>query len=195
VVVVDSISASFNSLPPDFTARCVEGDVLEQDVLHRAGIEKADAIAIMTNSDALNAVVGSIAKNIYHIPTVVVRNYDPRLRQMFECFGLQVVSSTSWGAQRVDEMLQHSDLHMVFSTGNGEVEVYEIGVTEKCNGHRLAELLGEGCVPISLTRAGKASLPDCDGLLQTGDIIHFSATFDGIKAVRERMLCADPKEA
>jgi trk system potassium uptake protein len=195
VVVVDSMSAAFNTLPSDFTARCVEGDVLEQDVLHRAGMDKADAIAIMTNSDALNAVIGAIAQKIYHVPTVVVRNYDPRLRDMFESFGLQVVSSTSWGAQRVEEILQHSDMRMVFSAGNGEVEVYELGVNANCNGHQLAELLGEGCVPISLTRAGKAILPDCDDILQTGDIIHFSATFEGISAVRERMRCAGTKEA
>jgi len=42
---------------------------------------------------------------VYHVPNVVVRNYDPRWQPLHEAFGLQVVSSASWGAQRMEELL------------------------------------------------------------------------------------------
>ena len=129
VSVIDNVPASFNNLPADFQGRLNEGEALSQDVLHRAGIEKADAVAAVTNSDALNAVVAYVAKTVYKVPNVLARNYDPRTREIFESFGLQTVSSTSWGAQRMEELIFHSDVRTVFSAGNGEVELYEVVIT------------------------------------------------------------------
>jgi branched-chain amino acid aminotransferase len=45
VAIVDAIPEAFNILPVDFRGRLIEGDALNQDVLHRAGIEHADALA------------------------------------------------------------------------------------------------------------------------------------------------------
>ncbi len=45
---------------------------------------------------------------------------------IIEAFGLQTVGSTSWGAQRVEELLMNPSQRMVYSAGNGEVEVYEV---------------------------------------------------------------------
>jgi trk system potassium uptake protein TrkA len=39
---------------------------------------------------------------------------------------------------------------------------------------------------VSLTRAGRAVLPDSDTVLQAGDVVHVSATIEGITAFREQ---------
>ena len=39
VTVIDQVAAAFDNLHPLFRGRTVEGEVLNQDVLHRAGIE------------------------------------------------------------------------------------------------------------------------------------------------------------
>ena len=188
VAVIDQVEAAFNNLAPDFRGRIVEGDALNRDVLRRAGIFQADALAAVTNSDTLNAVVGHTARSTFQVPCVIVRNYDPRCRPMFEIFGLQVVGSSSWGAQRIEELLYQSDLHAVFSAGNGEVEVYEWMVPPEWDGHRLQELLpAEGCVPVALTRAGRAVLPTVDMVLRRGDVLNLSATWEGIDALRQKL--------
>ncbi len=188
VAVVDNVNAAFYNLPPEFAGRTVEGGALSQDVLHRAGIETADALAAVTNSDALNAVVGHIARTVYHISRVVVRNYDPIWRDLYETFGLQVVSSTSWGAQRMEEMLYDADIRSVFSAGNGEVDIYEIIIPETWNGCSLQAVMGANqCVPMSVTRAGRAILANCDMPLKTGDLVHFSATLEGMQSLREQL--------
>jgi len=105
VTVVDQAASAFDNLPADFHGRMEEGDVLSRDVLYRAGIEQADALATVTNSDSVNAVVAHVARTVYHVPNVVVRNYDPRWQPLHEAFGLQVVSSASWGVQRMEELL------------------------------------------------------------------------------------------
>jgi trk system potassium uptake protein TrkA len=189
VVVVDSSKESFNRLAPDFRGRTLEGEGLTETILERAGVKEADGLAAVTNSDSLNAVVAHTARAFYHVPVVVVRNYDPNLRAVIEAFGLQTVSSTSWGAQRVEELLMNPTQHMVYSAGNGEVEVYETLIPESWGGHMLGKLLEplKQCYPVALTRAGRSSLPAADVKLQEGDVLNVSTTFDGIGKLTARL--------
>lgn len=188
VAVIDQVAAALNNLPADFRGRTVEGEALATEVLRRAGIEQADGLAAVTNSDSLNAVVAHVARTVYHVPQVVVRNYHPRWRALHEAFGLQVVSSTSWGAQRIEELLYPAFAKCVFSAGNGEVEIYELSVSEAWHGRTLQDLLHTGqCLAVALTRAGKAILPSSGERLEVGDILHLSSTMEGIETLRERL--------
>jgi len=188
VSIIDLLPEAFDNLHPDFRGRTITGEGLSQDVLHRAGEEEADGLAAVTNSDTFNAVAAHVALSVYHVPRAVVRNYDPRWRSLHEAFGLQVISSTSWGAQRFEEMLHHNDVRTVFSAGNGEVEIYEIVIPAAWHGRRLGELLAQdACRAVALTRAGRATLPLAEISLEAGDMIHLSATDAGIEALYERL--------
>jgi trk system potassium uptake protein TrkA len=189
VVVVDVNKESFNRLHPNFRGRTLEGEGLAEGVLERAGIREADGLAAVTNSDTLNSVVAHAARTFYNVPNVVARNYDPNLRTVIEAFGLQAVGSTSWGAQRVEELLMSPSQRMVYSAGNGEVEVYEVQIPEEWNGHTLSELMEplKQCYPVALSRAGRSSLPEAGATLQTGDLLAVSSTFEGIGALTVRL--------
>ena len=189
VVAVDSNKEAFNRLHPDFRGRTLEGEGLAESVLERAGIREADGLAAVTNSDTLNAVVAHTAREFYNVPVVVARNYDPNLRAVLEAFGLQIVGSTFWGAQRVEELLMNPLQKMVYSAGNGEVEVYEVRIPEEWNGRKSGELLDplKQCYPVALSRAGRAFLPDAEMMLQTGDLLNVSSTFEGIGALTARL--------
>ncbi|MDE2179777.1 MAG: NAD-binding protein [candidate division NC10 bacterium] len=188
VAVIDQVAAAFSNLSADFRGHTVQGEALATDVLRRAGIEQADGLAAVTNSDSLNAVVAHVARTVYHVPQVVVRNYHPRWRALHEAFGLQVVSSTSWGAARIEELLYPAFARSVFSAGNGEVEIYELVVPEAWHGRTLQDLLHAGqCLAVALTRAGKAVLPSSEERLEVGDILHLSSTMAGIETLRERL--------
>jgi trk system potassium uptake protein TrkA len=174
VAVVDRDSRAFLNLPPDFTGRLHEGDALSQEVLVRAGIREADALAVVTNSDPLNAVVGHVARVEFKTPVVVARNYDPQFRPLFEEFNLQVVSAAS--------------VHTVFSAGNGEVEVYEFAVPSEWHGRSLKELTaGVEVLPIAVSRAGRAMLPEAEWVFEEGDLLYVSASFSGISDLRFRL--------
>ena len=193
VSIVDVDEKSFAKLPSEFQGRFSEGSGLNKDVLHRAGIESCDSVAVVTNSDTLNAVVGHLAKETFHVQNVVVRNYDPRYRGIEEVFGLQVISSLSWGAQRIEEMMYYTDVRPVFSAGNGEVEIYEMTIPDTCAGVTIGELIAtEMCMPVAITRAGVAIFPSLKSVLQTGDVLHVSATLDGVDNLRSH-LCAPRK--
>jgi len=188
VTVVDINPDAFANLPSDFRGRTVAGDVLTPDVLQRAGIEQADALAAVTPDDAVNAVVAHTSRTAYDVPTIVVRDYDPRKRGLHEAFGLQVVSPSAWGAQRIEELLSEGALRTVFSSGNGEVELYEVAIPAAWNGMRLGDLIDSPeCRAVSLTRAGRASLPSADDVVQTDDVVLVSATRKGIQMLQKRL--------
>jgi len=188
VSVVDDNVNSFNNLPPDFEGKHQEGDAMNQDVLLRAGIQTCDALAAVTNNDTLNAVISHIAKIEFNVPNIVARNYDPHLRPVFEAFNIQIISSTSWGAQRIEELLIDAEGRTVFSAGNGEVEIYEIKIPNAWNGKKVGDLVTcSDCKWLAITRAGSAFLPEENSLLQMGDILTVAATFNGITETRENL--------
>ena len=191
VVVVDNNRASFNRLHPNFHGRTVEGEVLSLDTFTRAGVAASDGVAVVTSSDTLNAVIGhAIRSNFPQVKRVLVRNYDPAMREMLESFGLQVISSTAWGAERIQELLVDASFRAVFSAGNGEVELYEMYIPEKWNERTVSALLS-GCkdtiVIAALTRAGRAELVSPDTMINSGDILTVSATLEGVTALHARL--------
>jgi trk system potassium uptake protein TrkA len=188
VTVIDHVGSSFEHLDPSYRGRTIEAEALNQDVLQRAGIEQAQGLAAVTNSDSVNAVVAHVARSIFKVPNVVARNYDPRYLPLHEAMGLQSVSSTAWGAQRLEELLESAAAKAVFSAGNGEVEIYELSVGEAWAGRSLAELIGKGeGLAVALTRGGRAALPQADARLAAGDVVHVSATAQGLRELRRRL--------
>ena len=141
VTIIDHVGSSFSHLDPAWRGRTIEAEAMAEGVLQRAGVEEADALASVTNSDAVNAVVAHVARTVYGVQSVVSRNYDPRWRPLHEAMGLRMVSSTAWGAHRLEELLESRRMRPVFSAGNGEIELYELDVPAVWEGRRLAELL------------------------------------------------------
>jgi trk system potassium uptake protein TrkA len=188
VVVVDESAAAFGNLRPDFRGRTLEGDVLAEDVLRRAAIERAEGLAAMTNSDSVNAVVAHVARTVFGVENVVVRSYAPSWMPLHEAFGFQVVSSTQWAAQRIEQLLVHGLGRAVFSAGNGEIVVYEVKVPESWHGRGLGELLGrDPCVAVALTRGGRAQLPQASTRMEQGDVLHVGATLEGVEGLTRRL--------
>jgi trk system potassium uptake protein TrkA len=188
VSVVDEVASAFDNLHPEFRGRTVHGNVLEGEILERAGLRGADGLAAVTNSDCVNAVVARIARTVFGVDGVVVRNYSPGWLPMHATFGFQVVSSTTWGAERVGELLQHPRELQVLTAGHGEVRLYEVPIPTAWAGRTLGELLpAEGCTPAALTHAGHAIVPVAGTRLDAGDILLLSATAAGIDGLRETL--------
>jgi trk system potassium uptake protein TrkA len=78
--------------------RTVRGVGFDRKVLIEAGIEHADAFAATSTSDNANIVAARIARNIFHVPRVVARLYDPRRAEIYRRLGVMTISSTTWGA-------------------------------------------------------------------------------------------------
>ncbi len=188
VVVIDKDYSAFDNLPLDFHGRTIEGDVLSQNVLHRAEIEAADAIATVTNSDTLNALVAHIARSEYHISKVVARNFDPAQRPLQEAFDIPIIGSTGLGAQRIEELLSNEPLRHIFVDSNMNLALYQLEVPESWDNHPLSEFLPEGKFKVlEINRAGKPLVISSALIVETGDLIYLYTDPEDIEGLKGQL--------
>jgi trk system potassium uptake protein len=105
VTIMDVSSAAFSRLGPEFKGSTILGDGTDQEVLKRAGIERADAFLAATQGDNRNIMSSQIAKHVFGIKHVVTRIYDPLRSDTFTALGLQAISPTIIGADAFYEKL------------------------------------------------------------------------------------------
>ena len=111
VTVVDREPASFSraasrgALGQEFKGNFVVGDGTDADLLRRAGIEGSDSFVAVTEGDNRNIMAAQIAKQVYKVPRVVCRIYDPIRGEVYRKLGLEVFCPTIEGAARVRQML------------------------------------------------------------------------------------------
>lgn len=105
VSVVDRDPRSFDALDNDFDGYTVSGIPIDEDVLKNAGIEACDAIAAVTPDDNINIMVCQIAKELFHVPIVLTRIYDPARQEIFASFGISTVCSTNLTVNAVKSAL------------------------------------------------------------------------------------------
>jgi trk system potassium uptake protein len=188
VSVIDRNALSFDRLGLHFSGRTVQGHGMDRTALERAGIENVNALAAVTSSDNVNAIVARVAQDIYHVKRVVARIYNPRRAPIYEKLNLQTVSSSTWGAQRIEQLLVHPGMQSISSTGNGEVQTYEITIPTEWSGRKLSELIPtEHAIPVALGRNGRGILPRLEMALEPQDILQVSSTSEGVKILRERI--------
>jgi len=101
VTVVDYQSAAFNNLPQDFRGRTIQGEVLNKQVLHRAGIERTDGMAMVTSSDTVNAVVAHAAKVVYGIGESSVWDHQHHRKKLRSSLAQSIRSFWAAGSQLV----------------------------------------------------------------------------------------------
>ncbi len=118
VTILDISEKAFGRLDSDFNGTTLVGNGLDVDVLRRAGIERADAFAVVTQGDNRNIMAAQVARHIFQVPKVVTRIYDPLRQETFELLGIEAISPTVLGADRVIEIL---DQHGVDTAETGEV--------------------------------------------------------------------------
>ena len=175
VVVIDYDAAALERLGSAFKGRKVKGVGFNRDVLIRAGIEQADAFAATSSSDNANIVAARLARNVFHIPKVVARLFDPRRAEIYRRLGLVTISSTTWGAERIHELLTHGDLDPVLTFGNGEVSLLSVEVPPHLVGRTVQQLTVPGEINVvALTREGQAFLPAFGTPFREGDLIHLA---------------------
>jgi trk system potassium uptake protein len=175
VTVIDSDPKAFDNLGKNFTGAKVVGIGFDRDVLAEARIEKVDAIVSCTSSDEANAVIARIARNIYHVPRVIARLYDPRKADIYHRLGIQTISTTTWGIERASEILTYNHFDSVYEMGNGSVNLVCIQVPSLLVGHTVNDLtiLGEIHV-VSITRNNKTFIPTHGTILEARDILYIS---------------------
>ncbi|MBC8586535.1 potassium channel family protein [Youxingia wuxianensis] len=109
VSIVDPDEERFSNLSDEFAGYTVTGVPIDQDVLRKAGIEGCEALAAVSNDDNMNVMVCQIASEIFHVPKVLARIYDPARGDVFSHFGLHTVCPTNLSVDALYSMLTDRD--------------------------------------------------------------------------------------
>lgn len=95
VTVVDERVSAFSRLGSEFGGQMVVGNGVDETVLRRAGIERADCFASVTAGDNRNIMAAQIASAIFKVSRVITRIYDPIREQAYRELGLETLCSTA----------------------------------------------------------------------------------------------------
>lgn len=105
VTVLDTNAGAFSRLGADFGGTTMLGNGIDQEVLQRAGIERADAFVAATQGDNRNIMASQVAQHVFGVKRVVTRVYDPLRSDTFAALGLRAISPTVLGANKFYEEL------------------------------------------------------------------------------------------
>jgi trk system potassium uptake protein len=186
VAVIDSDADALARLDPTFKGRKVKGVGFDREVLLEAGIEQADAFAATSASDTANIVAARIARNVFHVPRVVARLFDPRKAEIYRRLGLMTISSTTWGAERIRELIMHAEFDPVHAFGNGEVSMYEIEAPDHLVGQQVKNLVIAGEIEVvAITRHNQSFIPLLGTEMNFGDILHLAVMATSMERLKD----------
>jgi trk system potassium uptake protein TrkA len=106
VSIIDSHLDAFDRLPETFKGQTVLGTGIDADVLKAAGIEGADSFAAVTEFDNTNIMASQIAKEIFGVPHVLARIYDPGRESLYHELGLETICPTTLVSTTARDILE-----------------------------------------------------------------------------------------
>ncbi len=186
VAVIDYDELALARLGPDFKGKKIKGVGFDHQVLMDAGIESADAFVATSSSDNANVVAARLARNIFRVPRVVARLYDPQRAEVYQRLGLVTISSTTWGAHRIQELLTHADFDPLMTFGRGEVALISIEAPVNWVGRTVNNItIPREAIVVSITRNDQAMIPILGTEFQSGDVFHLAVLASAMQRIEE----------
>lgn len=175
VTVIDINPEAFDLLGKNFTGETIVGVGFDREVLDKAQIRLVDAVVACTNSDETNALIGRISRNIFKVPRVISRLYDPRKAEIYHTLGIQTISATTWGIHRATEMLSYDQLDSLLTIGDNNVELIRIETPALLIGKTVNELTVFGEIHVvAISRENMTFLPTLGTAFQKYDVIYIA---------------------
>ena len=173
VAVIDSNPDAFRRLGPSFNGTKVTGIGFDQDVLDRAGIEKADAFAAVSSGDNSNIIAARVARETFGIQQVVARIYDPGRAEVYQRLGITTVATVKWTADQVLRRILPAGAEPDFRDPSGTIRLDQVRATEAWIGRRTVDFqLQSGSRIAWIDRLGEGMLPTRESVIQEGDVLH-----------------------
>ena len=186
VTVIDHDANALARLGTNFKGRVVHGLGFDRNVLIEAGVETAEGFVASSASDNANIVAARVARNIFRVPRVVARLYDPVRAEVYKRLGLTTISSTQWGAQRIVEVVTHNDLDVVDIFRDGGTTIVHVEVPSRLNGYLVRQMNVPGeIMVIAITRNDHTFIPVSGTEFQEGDVLYITVISSAMDRLEE----------
>ena len=193
VAVVDRRSDAFLRLGDDFAGQTLVGIGFDPDILIAAGIERAGALAAVTNGDNSNIMIARVARERFGIQSVVARIYDPKRSEIYERLGIATVATVKWTAERIMRRIMTDRPSVEWTDPSAELVLVERNAADAWVGERAGELDRGPAKVVGFRRFGKALLASDDVIVQQGDVLYI-AVFSNEVAQLDAFLAKGPGE-
>ncbi|MCC7077949.1 MAG: TrkA family potassium uptake protein [Acidimicrobiia bacterium] len=188
VSVIDKNRRSFRNLPSNFAGSTFVGLGFDRDILVEAGIERAEALAAVTNGDNSNILTVRIARETFGIEHVAARIYDPRRAVLYQRLGIATVATVAWATEQILRRLLPSEAHPEWVDPTGQIKLVEVALPDAWAGEPLDRLDEPGRFwLVGLTRLGQAQLTTYGLAGQDGDIVHIMVAADAMDELDARL--------
>jgi trk system potassium uptake protein TrkA len=185
VCVVDVNASAREQLAPAFRGTFVRGSGLLRTVLVDAGVERADALVALTQSDSLNIVLARTARDVFHVPHSTGRLADVDHSILATDLGLDMVTTVRVITDRIYRQLRHRVLDPEYTFGNGESMLVRAPAPTYLAGRSVGEFNVEGEIAVvEITRGGHSLVPGAGTTVRAGDRLSFvvaSGAMDRLK--------------
>ena len=175
VSIVDRKPEAFSRLGDSFSGNKIVGIGFDRDVLIEAGIEKAGALAAVTNGDNSNILVARVAREEFAIERVVARIYDPKRAEIYERLGIATVATVKWTSERILRRILPDLPAVEWTDPSAKVVLVEREMPKSLIGTRVLDLDGQSARVVAVRRLGAAMIPDGDTVVQEGDVVYVAA--------------------
>lgn len=180
VSIVDAREDMLENLPAGFNGFTTTGLPIDQDVLKRAGIENCDVFAAVTQDDNVNIMASELAKDIFKVPQVFARIYDPKRDDVFSSLGLHTVCPTNLTVSAVCAAISDSTSFKMMTLGKKTVSFNTMNIPREFIGVRVSDIEYEkNEVLYGIVRDGELVLVGLDNHeLRKDDILIFTKIVD-----------------
>ena len=198
VVVIDRRPEAFGRLGDSFTVltdsdpastdageagvgRILIGIGFDREVLIKAGIERADAVAAVTSGDNSNILVARVARENFGIQRVVARIYDPKRAAVYQRLGIATVATVSWTTERVLRRVLPSATAVEWVDPSAKVSLVERHIEASAAGRRYTDIEESAHVKVvAVSRLGVAVLATANLVTQEGDLMYLAVDSEGV---------------
>ena len=112
VVIIDTSTRAFDRLSAEFKGRAVRGDGTDEDVLRKAGVERADVLLAFTEGDNRNVMAAQVAMEKLSVGRAVAKINDPVRAAAYAELGIATVCRTTMLTDSVLAFLDLGDTGM-----------------------------------------------------------------------------------
>lgn len=173
VVIVDSDANSFSNLSPGFNGITITGVPIDEDVLKQAGIEAADALAALTPDDNVNIMVCQVAKEIFKVPKVLARIFNPAREKVFHQFGLETICPTNITVDVIRSIVMEEAGDSMHSIGSNSFSFKYVVLEKSKIGKKVSSLKNEyiGSQIFGVKRNNDIIFVSDETIIKKGDIL------------------------
>ncbi|MBH8571648.1 TrkA family potassium uptake protein [Nostocaceae cyanobacterium CENA369] len=173
VAVIDIDPTACRYAREQVGAMAFEGSAVSTEVLLEAGIRKADSLAAVLRSDALNLAMVTLAKH-YGAPHILTRMRHPDFAEPLSLAGANhIISTVDLAVSTMVNAIEYPQVESMMHFEQGQIEVLKLSIPNNCYvvGRSIAEIAQNSMFPSGSLIIGYQPHPHEDLMIPNGSTV------------------------